>query len=192
VLREWLQHQHALSNQALEQPQDLPSREEVVADIIALAPLTMIDGAWLAGFAHPALAASTFGSRLFETLYDELGNGIEAQNHPVIYRQLLRAVHGELPATAAPGYAAAECFADEDFELPVFWLAIAATRKPIARKSSGSIWPWSCPASAVGTDRPTRRWSPMAIRPCSSTCTTPSTTYRPGTAPGPPPASTPT
>ncbi|WP_244215045.1 iron-containing redox enzyme family protein [Pseudomonas sichuanensis] len=124
VLREWLQHQHALSNQALEQPQDLPSREEVVADIIALAPLTMIDGAWLAGFAHPALAASTFGSRLFETLYDELGNGIEAQNHPVIYRQLLRAVHGELPATAAPGYAAAECFADEDFELPVFWLAI--------------------------------------------------------------------
>lgn len=124
VLREWLQQQHALSNQALEQPQDLPSREEVIADIVALAPLTMIDGAWLAGFAHPSLAASAFGSRLFETLYDELGNGLEAQNHPVIYRQLLRAVHGELPATAAPGYAAAECFADEDFELPVFWLAI--------------------------------------------------------------------
>ncbi|MGX4731041.1 iron-containing redox enzyme family protein [Pseudomonas corrugata] len=124
MLRTWLQRQHVLSNQTLDQAEELPSREEVAADIISLAPLTMIDGAWLAGFAHPSLASSSFGSRLFETLYDELGNGMEAQNHPVIYRQLLRAVHGELPTTAAPGYAASECFFEENFDLPVFWLSI--------------------------------------------------------------------
>lgn len=124
VLRQWLQGQHTASNQALEQALALPSRDEVVADILALAPLTMIDGAWLAGFAHPALAGTAFGSRLFETLYDELGNGLPAQNHPLIYRQLLRAVKGEFAATADPAYAAAECFADEDFDLPVFWLSI--------------------------------------------------------------------
>lgn len=124
ILRTWLQRQHVLSNRALEQDEELPSRDEVTADIISLAPLTMIDGAWLAGFSHPSLASSSFGSRLFETLYDELGNGVEAQNHPVIYRQLLRAVHGEMPTTAAPGYAAAECFSEENFHLPVFWLSI--------------------------------------------------------------------
>ncbi|MGO4611254.1 hypothetical protein AB4142_33470, partial [Variovorax sp. 2RAF20] len=71
-----------------------------------------------------AVASTAYGSRLFETLFDELGNGIEAQNHPVIYRHLLKAVHGELPATADPGYANAACFNDENFELPVFWLSI--------------------------------------------------------------------
>lgn len=124
VLQQWLQGQHEASNQALEQDEELPSRDEVVADILSLAPLTMIDGAWLAGFAHPAVASTAYGSRLFETLFDELGNGIEAQNHPVIYRHLLKAVHGELPATADPGYANAACFNDENFELPVFWLSI--------------------------------------------------------------------
>ncbi|NWD68584.1 iron-containing redox enzyme family protein [Pseudomonas gingeri] len=124
VLQSWLQGQHVASNQSLEQDEELPSREDVVADILSLAPLTMIDGAWLAGFAHPAVASTAYGSRLFETLFDELGNGIEAQNHPVIYRHLLKAIHGELPATADPGYANAACFNDEDFELPVFWLSI--------------------------------------------------------------------
>jgi hypothetical protein len=84
----------------------------------------MIDGAWLAGFAHPAVACSGYGCRLFETFFDELGNGIETQNHPAIYRNLLRALHGDLPATVDSGYANASCFSDKDFELPVFWLAI--------------------------------------------------------------------
>lgn len=124
VLQSWLQGQHEASNQALEPHEELPSREEVVADILSLAPLTMIDGAWLGGFAHPAIASTSYGSRLFETLFDELGNGVESQNHPVIYRTLLQAVHGELPATADAGYASAACFNDQDFELPVFWLSI--------------------------------------------------------------------
>ncbi|WP_198409852.1 iron-containing redox enzyme family protein [Thiomonas arsenitoxydans] len=124
VLRQWLQCQHEASNKAIEQEDDLPSREGVVADVLSLAPLTMIDGAWLAGFAHPAVACSGYGCRLFETFFDELGNGIETQNHPAIYRNLLRALHGDLPATVDSGYANASCFSDKDFELPVFWLAI--------------------------------------------------------------------
>ncbi|MBJ9977535.1 iron-containing redox enzyme family protein [Pseudomonas sp. S75] len=124
VLRQWLQQQHEAANATLDPDEAVPTREEVVADILALAPLTMIDGAWLAGFAHPSLASSGFASRLFETYYDELGNGVTAQNHPVIYRQLLRAVHGELPPTASAGYADADCFAEQDFDLPLLWLAI--------------------------------------------------------------------
>jgi hypothetical protein len=124
VLQQWLQGQHETSNQSRGTDEELPSREDVVADILSLAPLTMIDGAWLAGFAHPALASTAYGSRLFETLFDELGNGTESLNHPVIYRHLLKAVHGELPTTANPDYANTACFHAENFGLPVFWLSI--------------------------------------------------------------------
>lgn len=124
VLRQWLQGQHEAANQSLEPDEEPPSRKDVVADIVSLAPLTMIDGAWLAGFAHPAVASTAYGSRLFETLFDELGNGIESLNHPVIYRHLLKTVHGELPATANPDFSNAACFNAENFELPVFWLSV--------------------------------------------------------------------
>lgn len=124
ALRQWVIGRHEASNKASEHRENLPPREEVIADIVSLAPLTMIDGAWLAGFAHPALACSAHGSKLFETFFDELGNGLEALNHPVIYRDLLKAVHGDLPPTADPRYAGSSCFDDKDFELPVFWLGI--------------------------------------------------------------------
>ncbi len=124
-LRKWLHEQHEASNRSLgDWQQSMPSREEVVADILSLAPLTMIDGAWLTGFAHPSMASSDSGYPLFDTLFDELGNGIHELNHPVIYRDLLRVVYGDLPATADPQYANSPCFNDRDFDLPVFWLSI--------------------------------------------------------------------
>ncbi|GAA0564443.1 hypothetical protein GCM10008997_10910 [Halomonas salifodinae] len=123
-LRDWLHSQHLDSNRSLDEPYEIPSREEVIADVLSLAPLTMIDGAWLAGFAHPSMGTSDSGYTLFETFFDELGNGIYEQNHPVIYRELLRVIYGELPATSDPSYANSYCFKDKDFELPVFWLSI--------------------------------------------------------------------
>ncbi|WP_321816608.1 MULTISPECIES: iron-containing redox enzyme family protein [unclassified Paraburkholderia] len=123
-LAQWLQDQHMKSSRSLEPDAEIPEKDSVVRDILALAPLTMIDGAWLGGFSHPALACTGHGYRLFETFFDELGNGIESQNHPVIYRHLLKAVYGELPATKEKGYADAPCFSDDDFNLPVFWLSI--------------------------------------------------------------------
>lgn len=123
-LRTWLHEQHEGSNQPVTSTDDIGTREEVIADVLALAPLTMIDGAWLTGFSHPTLASTPSGFALFETYFDELGNGIQEINHPVIYRDLLRTIHGELPATADDGYAQAACFDDGDFELPVFWLSI--------------------------------------------------------------------
>ena len=124
ALRMWLHQQHEASNRLASTDDTIPTRDDVVADVLSLAPLTMIDGAWLAGFSHPAVASTPSGYALFDTFYDELGNGIEKLNHPIIYRDLLRVVHGDLPATADPAYANSACFRDRDFELPVFWLSI--------------------------------------------------------------------
>jgi len=84
----------------------------------------MIDGAWLAGFAHPSLASADDGYRLFETFFDELGNGIPELNHPTIYRDLMGNISRRLPPTNQPAYANLSLFKDADFELPVFWLSI--------------------------------------------------------------------
>ncbi|WP_196160747.1 iron-containing redox enzyme family protein [Reinekea sp. G2M2-21] len=124
TLVRWLQHRHQLSNQQFDEGDDVPEKDAVVADILALAPLTMIDGAWLSGFCHPQVATSSFGFRLFETFYDELGNGVERQNHPVIYRQLLNKVYGEFPPTASVEFSEHSAFDNKDFALPVYWLSI--------------------------------------------------------------------
>lgn len=124
-LKAWLRDRHEASNDLADQAQaQIPTREDVVANACSLAPLTMIDGAWLAGFAHPALASTDWAYGLFETFFDELGNGIYELNHPTIYRDLMRNICGGLPPTHHATYAQQAFFADKDFELPVFWLSI--------------------------------------------------------------------
>lgn len=123
TLRRWLRDRHEASNRA-HSDAALPSKKAVNADVRALAPLTMIDGAWLSGFAHPALASTYSGYGLFETFFDELGNGIPELNHPLIYRELMRCVCGEVLSNADPGFSASPLFDDRNFDLPVYWLAL--------------------------------------------------------------------
>jgi hypothetical protein len=124
-LQEWLRERHdASAGQAPASRPEIPPREDVVANVCALAPLTMIDGAWLAGFTHPSLASSDSGYSLFETFFDELGNGIPELNHPTIYRELMRSICEKLPPTHHASYENHCLFKDESFELPVFWLSI--------------------------------------------------------------------
>lgn len=100
------------------------SREELVDSSVQLAPLTLIDGAWLLGFTDYELAATDVGYRLFDTYWDELGNGDPALNHPRIYRELLASMGVELAPTASLEFARWPGFRTESFELPVYWLSI--------------------------------------------------------------------
>ncbi|MFE4208852.1 iron-containing redox enzyme family protein, partial [Streptomyces goshikiensis] len=103
----------------------LPSREELVESTLQLAPLILIDGGWLQGYTDYRLASSPAGHFLFQTYWDELGNGIWRQNHPKIYRDLLREMGVELPPTDSEEFAAWPGFDDRSFALPVFWLCMA-------------------------------------------------------------------
>ncbi|MFD7659915.1 iron-containing redox enzyme family protein [Actinosynnema sp. NPDC059797] len=125
-LRGWLaaEHdRHAAEHDAGE-PR-LPTREELVDSTLQLAPLIMIDGGWLQGFTDHQLASSPTGQFLFQTYWDELGNGVWELNHPKIYRDLLRQMGVDLPPTDSPGFSAHPGFHDESFELPVYWLCIS-------------------------------------------------------------------
>jgi hypothetical protein len=125
-LRPWLLDQHDLHNSEFEEGSDdpLPDRAELIDSTLQLAPLTLIDGAWLAGHTDYQLASAERGHFLFEIYWDELGNGEPELNHPLIYRTVLREMGIDLPPTRSPEFAAWPAFRDRSFELPVYWLAI--------------------------------------------------------------------
>ncbi|MFF3061223.1 iron-containing redox enzyme family protein [Streptomyces sp. NPDC057909] len=129
-LRPWLAEQHERHAAEFTAGQDVPvpSREALVESTVQLAPLTMIDGGWLLGFTDYELAASHTGFPLFETYWDELGNGQPGLNHPLIYRELVAEMGVELPPTGTAEFAAWPGFDERSFELPVYWLSVA--RRP--------------------------------------------------------------
>ncbi|WP_324798817.1 iron-containing redox enzyme family protein [Streptomyces cyaneofuscatus] len=125
-LRPWLQAQHDQHGAEFEENAavPLPSKEAVVDDTVQTAPLTLIDGSWLQGFTDYEQASSAIGHSLFETYWDELGNGEPHLNHPLIYRDVLREMGVELPPTASAAFAQWPGFREESLELPVYWLCV--------------------------------------------------------------------
>ncbi|GAA3015922.1 iron-containing redox enzyme family protein [Streptosporangium longisporum] len=125
-LRPWLAEQHDRHGREFEENADVPvpSREELIDSTLQLAPLTLIDGSWLQGFTDYEHASSEIGHSLFETYWDELGNGEVKLNHPLIYRQVLAEMGIELPPTGTPEFARWPGLREGSFELPVYWLSI--------------------------------------------------------------------
>lgn len=125
-LRPWLTAQHEQHAREFEETADvpLPSRDELIDTTVQLAPLALIDGAWLHGFTDYEQASTSIGHALFDTYWDELGNGDPALNHPLIYRQVLAEMDVQLPPTGSREFAFWPGFRDSSFELPVYWLCI--------------------------------------------------------------------
>jgi len=125
-LRPWLQTQHDQHGAEFEENAaiPLPSKDAVVDDTVQTAPLTLIDGSWLQGFTDYEQASSAIGHSLFETYWDELGNGEPHLNHPLIYRDVLKEMGVELPPTDSAAFAQWPGFREESLELPVYWLCV--------------------------------------------------------------------
>lgn len=125
-LRAWLLDVHDKRACEFEQHRcdALPNREAVIEQTLQLAPLTLIDGAWLQGFTDVSVASTRVGFPLFNTYWDELGNGEYEINHPKIYRDVLRAMGIELPPTGSRAFAFDERFHEKSFRLAVYWLCL--------------------------------------------------------------------
>jgi len=122
----WLTQQHERADHGFRESADseLPTREALTDSSLQLAPLLCIDGAWLQGFTDICLASSTIGFGLFETYWDELGNGRYELNHPRIYRDLLRQMGIELAPTGSWQFCQDARLREESFRLPVLWLCL--------------------------------------------------------------------
>ena len=125
-LRPWLLDQHDLHARQFEANVSVPapSRHELIEATVQTAPLTLIDGSWLHGFTDYQHVSTEPGHFLFETYWDELGNGAPHLNHPRIYRELLDEMGVELPPTDRREFACSPRLEDDSFELPVYWLSV--------------------------------------------------------------------
>jgi hypothetical protein len=125
-IRTWLLDSHERSSKAFEQSlgEDIPSRPEIIEQTLQLAPLTLIDGAWLQGFTEVSLATTRVGYPLFSIYWDELGNGDWKINHPKIFRDLLAAMDINLPPTGSVDFANDSRLKENSFRLAVFWLCL--------------------------------------------------------------------
>jgi hypothetical protein len=126
-LRPWLLGQHDLHGQAfeeMERNQVAHTREDVIRSTLQLAPLLLIDGAWLQGYTDLGCACSAVGRPLFRIFWDELGNGERQLNHPRIYRDLLASMGVELAGTGTWEFAFDPRFDDASFATPVYWLCL--------------------------------------------------------------------
>jgi Iron-containing redox enzyme len=124
-LRPWLLNQHDLHDREFAEAEDgLPERAAVIDSTLQLAPLTLIDGSWLQGFTDLHLASSRIGAPLFETYWDELGNGQLPLNHPKIYRDVLAEMGVRLAPTGSYEFAHDPRLREESLRLPVYWLCL--------------------------------------------------------------------
>ncbi|MEL7628621.1 iron-containing redox enzyme family protein [Pectobacterium aroidearum] len=101
------------------------TREEVIDEAVHLSPMILLDGAWINQFSHPALIDDDIGEILYEIYSDEIGNGYNRKNHPIIYRNLIYSMGITLPDIASSEFSESDLFDDEDFYVPVYWLSIS-------------------------------------------------------------------
>lgn len=111
-------------------PEAVLERAEVVWLLTQLAPAALVDGAWLAGMAAPAVAHLPVAIRLFQIYRDELGAGVPDQHHGNVMRRVLAAQGVTLPAPESRAFVELEELLDESFSTPALWLAIARLPTP--------------------------------------------------------------
>ena len=102
------------------------AKKAYVWGIQQFAPTILTDGCWLQNVtvagasANPAISAI-----LFKIYSDEIGNGIQAQNHPYIYQQLLDSLAISVPPIDSKAFVNQPGFITSAFDIPVYLMAIS-------------------------------------------------------------------
>ncbi len=101
------------------------SREEYRWLLIRLAPLVLVDGAWLQKAAWLEGSHAQVAARLRAIYLDEIGGGDPEQNHANIFRRLLDGEGIRLPEVTSAEFIARPEFSAPLFVLPAYLLAIS-------------------------------------------------------------------
>jgi hypothetical protein len=100
------------------------TREQVIERIKQLTPFNFLDGAWLRNV-HRLGPMDEVNSILFAIFNEELGDGVPAQNHANIYRDLCHSFSFYPAPVGSSAFARDPVFLDSAFESATFQLGIA-------------------------------------------------------------------
>lgn len=102
------------------------SKADYLFGIEQLAPAILTDGCWLQHISRLSVGPQAAVADLLQKIYhDETGNGVNAQNHPAIYRRLLDSLSIPVPPIDDPAFCGHAGFIDSAFDIPVYLLAIS-------------------------------------------------------------------
>jgi hypothetical protein len=127
ALEAWVHRKHREQVDSYRPPhlRPEPSREEFVESSVQLAPIVLIDGAWLQGVASPAVIHTAVGRMLFHIMAEEIGEGRAEEHHANLYRALLAAMGEDAPPVDSWEFVRWPRLQDASFEVPTLWLAIS-------------------------------------------------------------------
>ena len=123
----WLAKKHREQVDSYRPPAARPDvpKDAFIETTVQLAPLILIDGAWLQGMASPPLIHTSVARMLFHVFVEEIGEGKSEEHHANIYRDLLTAMGVSAPPVESRAFADWERLEDSSFEIPTLWLAIS-------------------------------------------------------------------
>ena len=100
------------------------TREQQIYQILQMAPFNQLDGTWIRGAAPPG-TVDEVRNLLFTIYMDEMGDGLDHQNHSNVYTDLLQGLSIYLYDIRSRDYAYDPRFLDSAFVEPVFLLGIS-------------------------------------------------------------------
>jgi hypothetical protein len=127
ALKRWVYAKHRDQINSYRPPGVRPEvpKERFIEATVQLAPLILIDGAWLQQVASPALIHTTVGRMLFHLFIEEIGEGQSKKHHANIYRNLLSAMGEEAPPIDTWEFARWKRLRDASFDVPILWLTLS-------------------------------------------------------------------
>lgn len=100
------------------------TREHEIFGQVQMAPFNQLDGTWIRGAAPPGTVDQA-RNLLFSIYMDEMGDGVDHQNHANVYTDMLKSVNVYLYDIRSRDYAYDPRFLDSAFVEPVFLLGIS-------------------------------------------------------------------
>ncbi|MFZ5677487.1 MAG: iron-containing redox enzyme family protein [Pseudomonadota bacterium] len=127
ALDDWLAKKHREQVDSYRPPAARPDvpKDAFIETTVQLAPLILIDGAWLQGMASPPLIHTSVARMMFHVFVEEIGEGKAKEHHANIYRDLLTAMGVSAPPVDSRAFADWERLQDSSFEIATLWLAIS-------------------------------------------------------------------
>ncbi len=127
ALERWVYTKHRQQVDSYRPLQGVPtlSKEAFIESTAQLAPLILIDGAWLQGVTSAGIIHTPVGRKLFHIFYEEVGLGDPRGHHANIYRELLSEMGVKHPPFDSMDFALWTGFRDSSFDVPVLWLSLS-------------------------------------------------------------------
>ncbi|KZX62452.1 hypothetical protein A3712_22150 [Vibrio sp. HI00D65] len=105
--------------------EEIPTRQDVVDDAVAILPMILADGGWIYNWLREGFSGLSFTNTIRAIYSDEIGNGEFELNHHNIYKDLINEMGYQFDDFKSIEFANDCRFDEGSFYIPCLWLGMA-------------------------------------------------------------------